>query len=89
MRDYLRKNCEQSLYLNPFYHFENKFKTEAFWFVFKSICYNICTNFPKIFWWGGETEKSRFFRTQNGMASELHQKQSLMHSVTSGFTIRL
>ena len=29
------------------YHLENRFKTEAFWFVFKSICYNIFTNFPK------------------------------------------
>ena len=29
------------------YHPENKLETEAFWFVFKSSCYKIFTNFPK------------------------------------------
>ena len=53
MRDYLKKKCEQILYLNPQLSPEIKFKTEAFWFVFKSICYNIFTNLQKrICWWG-------------------------------------
>ena len=35
------------------YHLVNKFKTEAFWFVFKSIWYKIFTNCPKNFFGGG------------------------------------
>ena len=35
----------------------NKVKTEAFWFVFKSICYKIFTNFPKKNRWWGENRK--------------------------------
>ena len=44
------------------YHLVNKFKTEAFWFVFKSIWYKIFTNCPKNFFGGvgggRETEKN-------------------------------
>ena len=47
MRDYIGKKCEQSLYLNSKLSPENKFKMEAFWFVFKSFCYQIFINFPK------------------------------------------
>ena len=33
---------------------ENKYKIEAFWFVFKSFCYQIFINFPKKNWWRGQ-----------------------------------
>ena len=60
MRDYIGKKCEQSLYLNSKLSPENKFKMEAFWFVFKSFCYQIFINFPKkVFGGVGGTEKSR------------------------------
>ena len=39
-------------------HIKNECKFEAFWFVFKSFCYTIFTNFPKKIGGGGETEKS-------------------------------
>ena len=43
MRDYILKKGEQSMYLNP--TLSHNF--EASWFVFKSFCYTIFTNFRK------------------------------------------
>ena len=36
---------------------KNKSNFEAFWFVFKSFCYRIFTNFPKQNWWWGDIKE--------------------------------
>ena len=41
----------------PNYHLE---KIEGFWLGFRSFHCYISTNFPKIIWWRGKTEKNRF-----------------------------
>ena len=45
-----KKVCISILNCHP----GNQFKTEGFWFVFKSFCYHISTEFPKKIWrwWG-------------------------------------
>ena len=40
-------------------HTKNKYKFEAFWFVFKFFCYTIFTNFPKKIGGGGKQKRAK------------------------------
>ena len=51
-----------NLYLNSKLSLEKKFKIEAFWYVFKTFCYQISINFPKSFAGGGGDRKEPLLR---------------------------
>ena len=59
----------------------NKYKTEAVWFVFKSICYEIFTNFPKKNWWWGENRKEPSMITTNCVVRGVEVDQCVIHDL--------
>ena len=63
----MNKNCISILICHP----ENKFKIEAFWFVFKTFCYQIFINFQETICSGGKTEKSQSMQLFDEIAMKL------------------
>ena len=60
-------------------HPENRFKIEAFWFVFKSFCHQILINFPKkIRLWGKQKKAHKLSMQSNGIIENLHKHPGKM-----------